>query len=489
MRRLVACALGVGLVGAAPACTSLLGDFSSGPAEGGPDGSIASEGGPSADGAGQDASSDGATPTDAPLDVDAAPPTFTCNTFKWAQPLVLEDLTSQPSEQFVNVVAAFQLGNGVLRVVGQKSGGVGFSVYTVTKATQAVVQLDAVTTGGNPLPLSLDRSRGQTANITSVALRTGAPPNLSYEAYAFPDTMDAGGPLPAPFDLYEPPSTTTYDELSLVPFTLTDVFEAYASASGSPADYTLAVGRVAPTNDPTSLSTVATSVSADSFTSRRLYRANGNVYLYDVNDPLTPGISSWVVPETATLSTPPPTQTVASGLVADMIDIAPNSMGAAADVLTTEETKNGSLTESWALRIGVVPMANLTTWTTADLTQVRKYTMLGNAPLPVGHPYFFGEDIMLLGSGFCILPSDGGACSRSPGLNMIWLNAVTGIRSEEVGVNALMPTESGFDVAFAVPASTSTVTPSWDIVWVQTIANADGGGTHEVLYMNELECQ
>ncbi len=487
MRRRIACALGLGLVGAASACTSLLGDFSSGAAEGGPDGSVATDA--SADGAPADASQDGATPMDAAGDADAGLPMFACNTFKWAQPIVLEDLTSQPSEQFIDTLVAFQLGGGVLRVVAQKSGGVGFSVYTVTKATQAVVQLDAVTAGGNPLPLSLDRSRGQTANITSVALRTGGSSNFNYEAYAFPDTMDAGGPLPAPFNLFEPPSTTTYDELSLVPFTLTDVFEAYASGSGSPTDYTLAVGRVSPTTDPTSLATVATSVSADSFTSRRLYRANGNVYLYDANDPLTPGISSWVVPETAMVSTQPTTQTVASGLVANMLDIAPNSTAAAADVLTTEETKNGSLTESWALRIGVVPMANLTTWTTADLSEVRKYDMLANVPVQSGHSYFFGEDIMLVGTGFCVVPSDGGACSRSPGLNMIWLNAVTGIRSEQVGANALMPTESGFDVAFAVPASTSMVTPSWDIVWVQTIADADGGGTHEVLYMNELECQ
>ena len=115
--------------------------------------------------------------------------------------------------------------------------------------------------------------------------------------------------------------------------------------------------------------------------------------------------------------------------------------------------------------------------------------MLATAPAPEGHPYFFGEDIMLLGAGFCIVPSDGGACSRSPGLNMIWLNAVTGIRSEQVGANALFPTESGFGAAFAVPASTSAVTPSWDVVWVQTIANANDAGTHEVLYMNELMCQ
>jgi hypothetical protein len=488
MRRRLAFGAGVALLGGVAACTSILGDFSSGSGDSGPPTDAAVDGSMTSDGSSADAAGDAAQSADGDA-ADAGLPELTCNTFKWPQPLVLEDLTSQPNEQFVNVVTAFQLGNGVLRVVGQKSGGVGFSVYTVTKATQAVQQLDAVTTGGNPLPLSLDRSRGQTGNITSVALRTGGQGNFVYETYAFPDTMAAGGPLSAPFDLFEPPTTSTYDELSLIPFTLTDVFEAYASGSGSPTDYTLAVGRVSPTNDPTTLDTVATSVSADSFTSRRLYRANGNVYLYDVNDPLTPGISSWIVPETADAATPPATQTVASGLVADMIDIAPNSTGAAADILTTEETKNGNLTASWALRIGVVPMANLTTWTTADLTNVRSYTMLANAPLPVGHPYFFGEDIMLLGSGFCIEPSDGGACSRAPGLNMIWLNAVTGIRSEQTGMNALMPTETGFDVAFAVPASTSATTPSWDIVWVQTVADADGGGTHEALYMNELECQ
>jgi hypothetical protein len=73
-------------------------------------------------------------------------------------------------------------------------------------------------------------------------------------------------------------------------------------------------------------------------------------------------------------------------------------------------------------------------------------------------------------------------------LNVLWIHASGAIRCDQTGQNEILNDRAGFTMATAVPARIAPNSAAWDIVWVETIAD-DDGGAHDVMKMNELICQ
>jgi hypothetical protein len=486
-RKAIGLLAGLGIVGSA--CTSLLGDFTSGGGQGTTDASTDVSQGDVTPGDTSPGSDSGA-PSDGSTDVapgDGAPP-FTCTTWKWPQALVLDDSGHKLGDSIV----AFQLGGGPLRVIVSKPGTVLFSVYTVNPTTQNVVQVDEPGPPGDNV-LGIWRDRGSTAYQTNVVARdTGDSALGGNEVFPIPDTMNENGPIPSPFGLFAPTATGTVSSLTVTPFATNDIFEAVSVSTGSPATYTLGVARVSPTDDPTTLGAVATAVNSNQFSAPKLYRANNDVYIYNENDPSTPGSTGWAVPETAEIEGGITPQIIASGLPSGIVDMAPNSTAPSADILMYEEIKTGNITSGYNYRLGVIPNTNAGTWTSMNLPYIRQYTGskgLSHVPEFSGQQWFWGDDILLMGQGFCIISNDGAPCTVFPGLNALWLNAETGLRAEEVGSNELLVDGGNnyFDV-FTLPVSISATSAEWDVVYGQHMTS-DAGVDYDVLYMNVLECQ
>jgi hypothetical protein len=74
-----------------------------------------------------------------------------------------------------------------------------------------------------------------------------------------------------------------------------------------------------------------------------------------------------------------------------------------------------------------------------------------------------------------------------PGLNLLWLNAESGIRAQEFGANELLSGAQGYFDVFTLPQKISTTSASWYVVWGQHMT-PDAGPNYDVLYMNILDC-
>jgi hypothetical protein len=447
----------------------------------------------SVDGTTDGGSAEGATSTDAAGDSgDGGPPMLSCTTWKWPQPLVLEDLstsTATSNHKFGNSIVAFPLGTGPIRVIAAKSNSPLFSIYTVTPSTQTVVQLDEPGPGADSIQ-GIWRDRVTAANETAVVAHVTSDSQFGYyEVFAIPDSMGATGTVPNPFGLFSPTATDGVTSMTVAPFTTTDIFEAVSVSSGSPATYTLGVGRVSPTSNPTTLGAAATAVTQNQFAAPKLYRANGNVYIYDSNDSTTPGVTGWAVPETAVVPDGGVTPQIVSTVQGSVYDIAPASSGSGANILVNEVAETGNVTNSYKLRLGVVPNANAGSWVSTDLPYVASFAggNLKEVPYFSGHQLFWGDDIMLVGPGYCIVQSDGG-CITYPGLNVLWLNAQTGVRAEEVGANKLFSDTTGFFDVYTLPAGISATSANWNVIWGQHMTS-DAGLDYDVLYMNVLQCE
>ncbi len=493
LRRAVWIVAGLGVVGSA--CTSILGDFSSGP---GASLDASTEGGVVDSGAGEATS--GGDSGLGPADSGAADASgdatdsglLTCSTWKFAQPLVVESLESAASRHFTsNVITAFPTKSATLRIIAAKSDATLFSVYTVDTTTMNSAQVD-VPGATDDSVIGIWRDRGAGASLTAVVDRvSGSMPPASFNVHVIPDTMGNNGPVPAGFSLYQPTSSQTVTSMTVAPQSSTNVFEAVEVSSA--AAYTLGVGDVSSTSDPTTLGTVATALTAAPFNGPHLYQvANGDIYIYNENDPSTPGFTSWAVPPTGNVDAGVTPLLVESGRLSGVVDIAPNTTQASADVLTYEIIKSGNLVDTYNLRLGVVPNASLGSWSATSLPVLGNgdagtYPRVQNAPVFSGNQVFWGDDILLLGQGYCISQPDGG-CTTSPGMSAVWLNATTGLRSQEIASNRLLTTSTGnFFDAFSVPESITATSASWYVVWGEH--QDDEAGTYDVLYMNILQCQ
>jgi hypothetical protein len=484
-------------------CTALLGDFSSspeGPADGAaldgrieppdveaPDGTDASD-------ATTPGHTDAASSSDAPFEsgrgeggADAAVGRLTCKTWLYAQPVVLEVL-STGNRSVGDPLLVFPLPSGRVRVIAGKSGGVPFSVYTVdtSQAAAQVTRLDAPSVP-NGAYANGHRSGSSIQPYTAVAfvskplMVTG-----SFYAYVLPDTMPANGPLPATFAVYgETIQLPAVNELRVLPFSTTDLFTAVAyPTQTTPTNYVLGVGR-ATTAAPATLTSAATTPNADDLRNPVMFHANSNVYIYDQNDNSSPGLSAWTVPDTGTVVTASAKRAISGGQPAFLHDVAESTMSAAADVAYQSgiiAAGGGAIT----CRAGTVDYAKLDSWVSTDLPVVRTFSDASMAPIfPAGSgadSRWSSDSMMLLGPGSHA--ADGGV---APGLNLLWFDATGAIRSEEDGPNAVLTDRSDFTAATASPISLGAANARWGVAWVET--KSDDAGTYDTLMYDELDCQ
>ncbi len=493
MRAALRVVAGVGVVGAV-GCTSILGDFTAtetphrepdatAPAP------VADSG--SRTDAGDAAPADGST--------DGGAQQLSCSTWLWNQPLVVEDLALAPSRTFSGKFTVFPGDTGDVRIVAGKSGTPTFSVYTVTKSSMQVQQLDAPGVDGGNLPFvsvvrHVSAAQGGTTAIV-VGQRSPSPmgATTAYTVTTLNDLMPATGPLPAPFPfLSQVTSTQTVDDLSVLPFSTTDVFEAASLGSGNPPVYTLGVARISPTSaavTPSTLAPIATSPNMADFNAIRLLHTNGNVYVYNLNDLTTPGTSGWTLPETGIVTSPPPKQVVAAGQSIGVIGLSPNTSAPAADAFMLEQDFSGQFTSGYKYYVGTVDFTALSSWTVANLTKLSRGTSAFAAPIFNASPasnvaLWYQDNTMLLGPGLRNGVTDAGP---GPGLNLLWVNSGGDIRADQVGQNEILNDRANFVWAGAVPAHISATSASWDVVWVEAVTIL--GVTHDVMRMNELECQ
>src|SRR5580698_2581537 len=396
---------GMGVVGAV-ACTSILGDFTieESPTKPQPDATAPSK-------------PDSGAPTDAGAasDAEAGVPQLSCSTWLWNQPLVVEDLSTAPSHTFSGKYVVFPGDSGDVRIVAGKSGAPTYSVYTVTKSSMLVQQLDAPGVDGGNLPfVSMIRHVSAAKGGTTAIVVGQHSPNpmgatTSYTVTTLDDLMlPATGPLPSPFPfLSQVTSAQTVDDLGVLPFSTTDVFEAASIGAGNPPVYTLGVARISPTSPavtPTTLAPIATSPNEADFNAIRLLHTNSNVYVYNLNDLSTPGTSGWTVPDTAIVTSPPPKQVVASGQSIGVIGLSPNTSAPAADVFMLEEDFSGQFTGGYKYYVGTVDFTSLSAWTVANLTKLGRTTSAFGAPVFSASPaanvaLWYQDNTMLLGPG------------------------------------------------------------------------------------------
>jgi hypothetical protein len=474
------------------ACTSILGDFTAGKAGGmtEPDATAPS---PPAD-AGASTADAGDASSDA--EAGAATGQLSCSSWLWNTPLVVEDLLTAPSHTYLDRFAVF-LGNvDEVRILAAKSETPAFSLYTVNKATMSVTQVDSPPADGGGQPFvsvirHISAAQGGTSAVV-VGQRTGA--ITSYTVTAMSDLMPAAGPLPAPFPLLSDVlSTQVIDDLTVLPFSPTDIFEAVSIGMGNPSNYTLGVTRVSPTSTPvvpSTLATIATSPNEADFGAIRLLHTNSSVYLYDLNDISTPGTSGWTVPDTAVVTSPPTKQVIASGESVGVIGLGPSTSAPAADVFMLEQDFSGQFTSGFKYYVGTVPFTALSSWTEASLTKLSRATSAFAAPVFNSSPaqtaaVWFDDNAMLLGPGLRNGVTDAGP---GPGLNLLWVTAAGAIRADQIGNSEILNDRANFFWAGAVPSRLSANSAAWDVVWVETITNS-AGDIHHVMRMNELQCQ
>jgi hypothetical protein len=489
----------VGAIGVV-ACTSLLGDFTA----------TTSTGSSEPDAKAPEASSDAGDAGDAggPTDagkLDAATGMLSCTTWAWPQHLVIEDLEAAPSRTFSGKFAVFQADTNQVRIVASKTNAPAYSVYTVTKnpadagVPAEVEQLDAPTNdAGGALPfVSVIRHApaaiGGTTAIVVGQRASVAAGTTAYSVTTLSDLMPATGPLPPPFTLLSPVlSTQVVDDLAVLPFSASDIFEAVSIGTGNPSVYTLGVGRVSPTapSSPETLATIATSPNEADFAALRLLHTNDNVYIYDINDVATPGCSGWAVPDTAMVTTAPAKQVIASGASVGVLGIAPNGSIPAADVFMLEQDFSGQFTSGYKYYVGTVDFTSLSSWNYMNLTKLDRPTsafaapVIGSSPAQNAAPWF-DDNTMLLGSGLRNGVTD---AAPGPGLNLLWVNSAGMIRADQVGADEILSDRANFVMASAVPAHISATSAAWDIIWVEAITNA-AGMIHHVMRMDELLCQ
>jgi hypothetical protein len=470
-------------------CTSLLGDFTPGSGAGN-------------DGAGRDATVDGTGPRDSSAEresdagtdalTDASVRPLSCNTWRYASPIVLETL-SAGTRRVQDKLRIFVLPRGQVRVIAGKNSGIPFTVYTVdTSQTSPQVTLL------NPAPAASEafvvahRSPSSVAPYT-VALSYSKPLSSpgTYYAYSLPDTMPATGPVPSEFTVYqETILAPSIDGILSLPLSATDLFTAIAYPTATmPVNHVLGVGRATTTValTPTTLSTVATSPNVDDVARPNLFHANGNVYIYDENDTSSPGVSSWAVPDTATVTTPPMKRAVSAAQPAFIHAIGENvgnTTTPSANILYQESTVAGTFTNSISFRAGTIPYSALGTWVSTDLPLVRVFTDVYAAPTGVGNASIWVNDnIMLIGPGL----RNGTTGVVMPGLNLLWVDSTGAIRSEQTGANNLLSNLDDFTGASASPISIGTTSAKWAVTWVET--KADDAGMYDVVQYNELDCQ
>jgi hypothetical protein len=154
-----------------------------------------------------------------------------------------------------------------------------------------------------------------------------------------------------------------------------------------------------------------------------------------------------------------------------------------------EEDFSGQFTGGYKYYVGTVDFTSLSAWTVANLTKLGRTTSAFGAPVFSASPaanvaLWYQDNTMLLGPGLRNGVTDAGP---GPGLNVLWVNSGGDIRADQTGQNEILNDRANFVWAGAVPAHISATSASWDVVWVEAVTAL--GVTHDVMRMNELQCQ
>jgi hypothetical protein len=525
-KRSMRSAASAGVICAVAGCSSLLGDFTVGPGtgeEGGTGGGLdaggASDAPPVEGGgrdAGPDATVDGAADdggmvdgevADAPSDGPPAP--LNCGTWVYPAPIVLETV-STGTRLTVGAPLIYPIpvtGGTNVRVVVGKNGPVPFTVYSLDRS----VTPPSVTTIAPPTSYFASysanghRSPGKDATYTVVLAYTRSSPMVSatYEAYVIQDSLANAGPIPSPFPAYSlTPVQATPTALHVLPLAPNDVFTAVENpvTSGGVTTYDLGVGIATPSTLASPLFPVSSSLNSDDFTEMALFNNNTNntVYVYAENDPSSPGMSAWTVPDALMADGAAPTKRAIGAISASMPSIAENTTQSAADIAYTEANLNGAFTTGETFRAGTIPYASATpdldTWVSTDLPIVKGYGSAGqgsvfDAPLGLSDgSHWYNDNIMLVGPG---LRNNADASNGGVpyGLNYLWMDANGNLRAEGQGNNRLLPELGDFTgvATTALQIGPDGKTAHFAIVWVEQ--KTDDAGAYSVVSYNELSCQ
>jgi hypothetical protein len=271
----------------------------------------------------------------------------------------------------------------------------------------------------------------------------------------------------------------------------------YPSADPSDAnvvDYTLGVGR-ATGGAPATLSTLATGPDPSTLNEPQLFQADGQVYVFGSNGGSAAGLSVWAVGDDAGLAAPTAPGVVWAGMPGRIEGIGASGSTAAADIAIEQELGVGGYVTTIGYFAGVVPYADLATWTASgqpsdaaapfSLTAVDNFTNVFTAPegIPCGSVWS-GDNLMLLGPG--LVPADDGSTLVS-GMNMLWFDSTGAVRGAQSGAEALLLGRDGFTNVAASPSSLQPSSARWDVAWVET--HTDDAGTYDAVFYNELDCQ
>jgi hypothetical protein len=516
-KRVAAVASFLGLAALA-GCSSLLGDFEVGPAtgnDGGPpqDGTVGGDGSPHPDGSQpQDGRIDSPlvndapitdqwvapdvtedtpatidSPPDVPLDVpvDAPPPMLSCSTWKHTTPIIVDD----------GVVSTSY---GMLFPVNTQYGP---RVFGATQNAATPVAMFTIDPGTSQVTSVVATSPANVTGTTVTAFHHVFFNQFDYGVmglgYAYPigqswsdwatnfvsDTQPANGNI-SNFSIFYTPASATFQpvtNMAMVPFADNDIFGIFAyQDTVTPADYTLAVGRT-----PINPSTVGTSVNSNSYLNLAGYHANSKVYIFSEDGVAPEGVTTWTVPETGTVTTLPTPRQVSSGLLAFIADIAPSASLLATNVVFFELANPNNFSVN--IRVGQIANSQLDTWVSTDLplyanadATLEPFPAIGNI-----HPYLYGDDVMLIGSGG--LPADGGNISNW--LNMVWVDVYGHIRAQRLGSSGIfVGSTTNIGALQSFPLNITPTSAQWGFFWTQTVNNPEGGTYQQLLY-NELDCQ
>jgi len=505
---------GVLVVGtlASAGCASLLGDFSSQDTGDGGSTVLTTDSGRVPGDSPSGSTGDG-TATNL---VDAGTP-LSCTTWRYAEPIALETLDAGNRRVSGTLTLSSVPGVKARVIAGKSTTGVAFSAYTIDTsdgdaAAPDVTRLDAPVAAGAEYA-GWARGGGATPATTVLAYAPASEGGVlgAFSAYLLPDSLDAAGPVPAPYPVFtETPLISEVDAIHVLPLDAVGVdggapslfvaltYPAPMGADADAGDYVLGVGVATggPLGSPATLTTLATSPELGALSNPRLFEANGDVYVFGSSGASASGLSVWTVGDDAAVPTSTSPRIVWAGMAGEIDGIAANSSMAAADIALEQELSVGGYVTTISYYAGAVPYADLATWApsgsssadaapSSSLAPVDDFTNVFTAPdgIPCGSVWS-DDNIMLLGPG--LAPDDDGGNLVS-GLNMLWFNSMGAVRGLQCGADALLLGRYGFSSVAASPSSIGPNSARWDIAWVET--HADDAGAYDVVYYDELDCQ
>jgi hypothetical protein len=331
----------------------------------------------------------------------------------------------------------------------------------------------------------------------------------AFSAYVLPDSLTDAGPLPAPYTVFtETAQIPEVDAIRVLPLDppyadagnapslfVTVTYPSTNATDANAAVYTLGVGVATggANGAPATLASLATSSDLGALDAPQLFRADGDVYVFGSGES-SAGLSVW----DAEVPTAPLPRVVWAGAPGHIDAIAANgsngTMGAADIALEQQPTVGGYVT-TIDYFAGVVPYADLATWTAAgqaaadasspSLTPVQTFTNVFTAPdgIPCGSVWS-DDNIMVLGPG---LAPAGDGDTVVAGMNMLWFDSQGSVRGTQSGADALLLGREGFTNVAASPSFIGTGSARWDVAWVET--RSDDAGAYDVVLYNELDCQ